>query len=123
MAKDLNIAFVGMGEPRQAQSFKGKLASPHPYICDPERQLYTAFNLGRGKAGQVVGPKMFLRGFGAVLRGQWVGLPIGDPWQMPGIFLIETDGRVSWEYRSSNASDNLSLGRIQQSFGRRQDES
>lgn len=100
----LGLVFVGMGEPDQTESFRKRMASEHPYICDPDRVLYQAFGLTRGRLSDVLGPKMFVRGFGATLRGHWVGVPIGDIWQMPGIFRIEVDGTISWEYRAADAS-------------------
>lgn len=111
-AKSLNIAFVAMATPEQATEFLQGYRMPHPMICDPDKELYGHFGLGRGTPGQMFGPRMFLRGFGAVLRGHWVGMPIGDPWQMPGIFVIQPGGEVSWEYRSSDAADNLSLDEL-----------
>lgn len=103
---NLNVAFVAMATPEQARDFKTKTRSPHPFVCDPERDLYEAFGLGRGDLKQMMNPRVFSRGFGATLRGHFVGLPIGDPWQMPGVFAIEPDGEVSWEYRSVDMSDN-----------------
>lgn len=106
MHDSLNAVFVSMGSPEEAQEFKTKMRSPHTFLCDPDRKLYEAFGLGRAETKQVFSPKVFSRGFGATLRGHFVGMPIGDPWQMPGVFLVETDGTTSWEYRSVDASDN-----------------
>ncbi len=108
----LNIAFVGMGSPEQTTEFKRKSRSPHVFICDPEKRVYKAFGLERGEARQMFNPKVFSRGFGATLRGHLVGAPVGDPWQMPGVFLIEPTGEISWEYRSVDASDNPDAGKI-----------
>ena len=119
MADDLNISFVAMAGPEETETFRQRMHSPHTFICDPEKALYTAFGLGRASAAQVFGPRMFVRGFGATLRGHWVGMPIGDPWQMPGIFQIDAEGVVVWEHRSSDAADNLSAQQVQSRFQRR----
>jgi len=109
---NLHIVFVSMGDLEQTRAFREKARSPHPMIVDPDRELYRAFGLGRGEGKQLFSPKTFARGFGATLRGHWVGKPVGDPWQMPGVFVIEPDGRVSWEYRSVNISDNVRAEQI-----------
>jgi len=109
----LPIAFVGMGNLEQTAGFRAAMKSPHTFISDPDRVLYQAFGLGRGTGRQLMNPRTFARGFGATLRGHWVGAPIGDPWQMPGVFLINPNGEVSWEYRSVDASDNASVPDIQ----------
>lgn len=104
---NLNIAFVSMANVEETAAFRERLRSPHPFIADPDRRLYAAFGLGRGEGKQIFNLKTFARGFGAMLRGHWVGKPVGDPWQMPGVFVIESDGEVSWEYRSVHAADNV----------------
>jgi peroxiredoxin len=109
---NLNIAFVSMGNLEQTRDFRERSRSPHSMIVDPDRELYRAFGLGRGEGKQLFSPKTFARGFGATLRGHWVGKPVGDPWQMPGVFLIEPDGTVSWEYRSVHIADNVPADRI-----------
>jgi peroxiredoxin len=111
---NLNIAFVTMASRDELAEFKKRTRSPHPMIADPDRKLYQAFGLGKGEGKQVFNLRTFARGFGATLRGHWVGTPIGDPWQMPGVFLIEPDGEISWEYRSVDAADNVSLALVQE---------
>jgi len=103
---NINIAFVMMSSPTKAQEFKDNLRSPHTFISDPDRELYRKMGLSNGGSKEMFGPKVWARGFGAILRGHFVGLPIGDPWQMPGVFVIETDGEISWSYVSKDASDN-----------------
>lgn len=109
----LNVVFVAMGSAEQTERFRQSMRSPHLFIADPELKLYEAFGLGKGTGRQLLNPKVFARGFGATLRGHWVGLPIGDPWQMPGMFKIEIDGTVSWEYRSLDAADNAPVAEIE----------
>lgn len=109
----LNVVFVTMGTPEETEAFRLKERSPHRFVCDPDRELYRAFGLGRGTGRQMFNPKVFARGFGATLRGHWVGLPVGDPWQMPGVFAIDPQGEVVWEYRSVDAADNPDVSQIE----------
>ena len=113
----LNVVFVGMGTVDETAEFKRAMRSPHPFIADPNRELYGAFGLGNGTGKQVFNLSVFTRGFGATLRGHFVGSPIGDPWQMPGVFLIEPSGEVSWEYRSVDIADNVSEGEVLSRLG------
>lgn len=103
----LNVVFVGMGTVEETSEFKRKMRSPHAFIADPNREVYRAFGLGTGTGKQVFNLKVFARGFGATLRGHFVGAPIGDPWQMPGVFLIDSTGEIVWEYRSVDIADNI----------------
>lgn len=74
-------------------------------ISDPERTLYRAFGLPRGRFGDVLGPKVWWRGFQAgVLGGHGVGRLMGDGFQMPGVFLI-FHGEIVRSYRHQSAAD------------------
>lgn len=58
-------------------------------IQDEGGRLYRAFGLKRGTRSQVLGPAVWMRGIqAAVLEGHGAAAPNGDPWQMPGIFLL-----------------------------------
>ena len=104
---DLNVVFVSLGDRLESDEFQRKMKSPHRFISDPGATLYKAFGLGRGKVAQMFGPRMFVRGAQAVMKGHGVvGRPVGDPWQMPGVFVLEPGGTVVWEYRSKDAADN-----------------
>ncbi|MCS7041686.1 MAG: AhpC/TSA family protein [Bryobacteraceae bacterium] len=74
-------------------------------ISDPERTLYRAFGLPRGRFGDVLGPKVWWRGFQAgVLGGHGVGRLMGDGFQMPGVFLL-FHGEIIRSYRHQSAAD------------------
>jgi len=58
-------------------------------ISDPGKHLYDYFELKRGKAFQMFGPKVIARAIWAGLfKGHLVGPERGDGWQMPGVFII-----------------------------------
>lgn len=64
-------------------------------ISDPERNLYRAFGLKEGSALQLLGPKVWWRGFVAgILRGHGVGRLKGNGFQMPGAFVFHEGGVV-----------------------------
>lgn len=102
----LNIAFVCMADVEKAAEFKQKMRTPHTFIADPNREVYQAFGLGKGESKQVFNPKVFAKGMGAILAGHFVGQPVGDVWQMPGIFVINPQGEIIWEYKSVDIADN-----------------
>jgi len=74
------------------------------HISDPGRTLYRSFELRRATLGQVFGPKVWLRGIAAVLRGNRIGALAGDGFQMPGVFLIEA-GDIKRAFRHRTAAD------------------
>ncbi len=76
-----------------------------PRISDRQKVLYETFGLKRGTLRQVLGPKVMWRGFmAAILRGHGFGLPEGDPFQLPGVFLVHR-GRILKDFRHELSSD------------------
>ena len=76
-----------------------------PRFSDPQRELYLAFGLARGSWSQVLGPKVFWRGFiAAILKRHGFGRPVGDPLQMPGAFLLR-DGVIMRAFRHETSAD------------------
>ncbi|HUG89313.1 MAG TPA: peroxiredoxin-like family protein [Planctomycetaceae bacterium] len=76
-----------------------------PRISDPDRRLYAAFELQRGGVGDVIGPRVWWRGFQtAILSGHLFGKPAGDVFQLPGAFLL-VDGRIVRAHRGRTSAD------------------
>lgn len=98
------VVLVHQGSVEQGEDF---LASRWPEVValsDPDLHLYTAFGLGRGKVGQLLGLASMKAGVRALCKGNLVGLPVGDPWVMPGLFLCDGD-RILWQHEFGHAGD------------------
>jgi hypothetical protein len=76
-----------------------------PRISDPARQLYNAFDLESGSLKQLLGWKVWWRGFAAgILKRHGAGKLKGDGRQMPGVFVVK-DGAIVKAYRHRTAAD------------------
>ena len=55
------------------------------------------------------GPAVWLQGALATVEGRIegapLGKPVGDPWQMPGLFVIARQGTIKYAYYSTHAGD------------------
>lgn len=95
-----------MGTPEESAAFEMKFDVPFPLISDPKRQLYQAFGLKRVTALGLFSPSAAVKGILAMSKGHTVGIPIGDVRQLPGVFIINTDGRIVYSYFASDPSDH-----------------
>lgn len=102
------VALVTMGDPEEAEGFCGRYEVPFVCLSDPEKEAYRAFSLGRGGSREMFGLRSWVRGAQATLKGHTIGAPVGDPWQMPGIFVFDADGAVRHARRAREALDNPS---------------
>lgn len=75
-----------------------------PAIADEEGELAAAFGLGRGRALQLLGPRVWLAGLRAMGAGNGPGRPQGDALRMSGAFLLRA-GCIEWSHLSAHAGD------------------
>ena len=100
------VVLVGLGTAEQAEKFRSEFSPSFPVICDPYKELYRQYGLGRGGVSSVASPAVLFRGLRSMSRGYTPGIPRGDVMQMPGVFFIDTEGIVRYSYFSKDASDH-----------------
>lgn len=104
--RGVKIVLVGLGTPEQAEKFRTEFSLSFPVICDPRKEVYRQFGLGRGGVASVASPAVLLRGMRTLSHGFGPGIPQGDVMQMPGVFLIDTEGNIRYSYFSKDVSDH-----------------
>ena len=77
------------------------------HISNPNADLYRAFDLKRGRLSQLLGPRVWWRGFqSAILKGNGTGSIVGDGFQLGGAFLVE-NGRITKSLPAKDAADKI----------------
>ena len=100
------VVLVGLGLVEQTAAFKKRFDVPFPMIADPEKRLFEAFRLKQASAGALLSAKMVFRGVTAMAKGHGIGVPKGDVRQLPGVFIIDTDGRILFSHHASGPADH-----------------
>jgi len=105
-AAGARVTLVHMAGDREAHTFIARYGlADVARVSDPERQLYRAFELRRGRLGQLFGAKVWWRGLRAgLLDGHGVGALAGDGFQMPGAFVVH-EGRIVRRFAHDSAAD------------------
>jgi hypothetical protein len=76
-----------------------------PRFSDPEKRLYSVFGLKPARWRQLLGLKVWVRGFlSAIVNGHGFSGPKGDPMQMPGVFLLRR-GQVLRAFEHTTPAD------------------
>ena len=101
------LVFVHMSMPCRGEMMLNRYnLSGVDHVSDPHRRLYRAFGFERASLGQLMGPKVILRGIRAVLTGgHWAGRLEGDGFQLPGRVLIHK-GIITQVVRYRTAADH-----------------
>ena len=113
------VVFIHQGSLEEGERFFSHHWSEAHTIADPRRHLFDAFGLTQGSLSQMFGAPVWSAGLRSVLKGNFVGRPVGDPWMMPGYFLLE-DGSIRWSYRPKHAGDHPALEAIPETAGIRE---
>jgi len=100
------LVLVGMGTPEEAAAFTRNLEIPVPMISDPERRLYRDFSLKTASIPELFLPSVAFKAITAMAQGHTVGLPVGDIRQLPGVFIIDTGGRIVFSHVGKDAADH-----------------
>lgn len=101
------LLFVHMGSEDESTQkyFAGYGLGDVARVSDPQCKMYRAYELDRGKIGQLFGPSVWWRGFvAAILARHAVGKLGGDGFQLGGSFLVRNDAIVK-AYRNATAAD------------------
>ena len=104
-AKGVKVILVGLGPPEQAEAFRKEFDLSFPIVCDPDRRLYAAYKLKKMGLLGFVSPSLLVKGVKALGQGHSMGIPTGDIYQLPGVFIIDTTGRIRFSHYSRDPAD------------------
>ncbi|MCB0640115.1 MAG: AhpC/TSA family protein, partial [Phaeodactylibacter sp.] len=104
--KGTKIVFVHMSDIELAERYFSRYElSGVEHISDPDCRLYRTFGLAKGSFTQLFGLSVWMRGFQAgVVKGHGIGNQLGDGFQMPGVFVIQS-GQIKDQYIHKLSSD------------------
>jgi hypothetical protein len=101
-----NVVFFYQGTVEQGQDFFANLWKEARAISDTPLVFYKALGIERGGLREMFGPEVWSCGLRAVGKGHFIGLPVGDPFVMPGAFLVSSAGDVLWQHDFRHAGDH-----------------
>lgn len=107
---NLNVVAIGLGQPKHARRFCGKLAPSLTCLTVEEPDLYKTYGIGRGSLTSIVlNPSALKAGVRAAASGFRQGKATGDQSRLSASFLIDTDGKIIANYYGKNAGDHVPL--------------
>lgn len=105
------VLFFYQGSIAEGTAFFERLWPEARAVSDTPKYFYNALGLKRGGMRQMFGPDVIACGVRAGAKGHTVGAPVGDPWQMPGLFLVKGDS-ILWQHDFSHAGDHPDWAKI-----------
>jgi AhpC/TSA antioxidant enzyme len=110
----IRVVLVGMGTPAETEEFRRQFDLPFPFICDPEKKLYSMYGLQRAGFKEIASPRMFIKGLRLMADGHTPGVPRGDTMQLAGTFVINKGGLFLRRHLAKDIADHLPIETIVQ---------
>jgi peroxiredoxin len=107
----LQLVALALGEPKHAERYCGKLAPGMKCFADDKNDGYYAWGLRQGSPREFFsqGLNVLKASAKAFANGHVQGAATGDPYMLPGTFIIDRDGIVRYAYYSAYAGDDPAI--------------
>ena len=89
-----------------------QLQLPFPILSDPERDVYAAYGLGRGRLLKIFSPKTVWTYIKHFARGRRYHHAASDWRQLGGDFVLGEDGTVLFEHRGQTPADRPTVASL-----------
>jgi hypothetical protein len=97
---------IGQGTPADAARFRNDFGIDLDLLVDGELRAYRAAGTKVATLGELLGPKVVLRGLRRARESRVVqGRIIGHAAQLGGLMLVTPGGDIPWAHLSRNAGD------------------
>lgn len=105
------VLFFYQGNGDEGKHFFDRYWPEARAVADSPKTFYTAFGIERGGLKEMLGPEVWACGIRAASKGHTGGIPVGDPWMMPGAFLVQGD-QIIWRHTFRHAGDHPDFAKI-----------
>ncbi|MDX2036890.1 MAG: SelL-related redox protein [Isosphaeraceae bacterium] len=107
------VIFVHPSSAADGETFFAREDPEARAIADVDHAIARGFEVKRAKLGQVVGPTVLACGFRAYRAGHRQTGVQGDPWWMPGYFLVRDD-RLIWAQPIEHIADRPDFDEVRE---------
>jgi peroxiredoxin len=104
----IDVVLVGSGSPEKAESFRHDFEVPFPIVCDQDCVLYQKYGLKQMKTRDFFSPSLLVKAVKVLAEGYGHKSGQGSERQLPGVFIIDTGGKVRFAHIAANAADHPS---------------
>ncbi|MBX5470138.1 MAG: AhpC/TSA family protein [Thermoleophilaceae bacterium] len=106
-AAGARLVAIGQGTPAHAREFlRSQKVEGLTLLVDPNRRTYEAAGTKVATFGELLGPRVVLKGVKRTLAdGVRQGRIIGHPAQLGGVLVVAPGGKVTYAYLSDDAGD------------------
>lgn len=102
----VQLIAVAMGEPKHIERYCGKIAPSLTCLARDDGAAYDAYGLREGGLKAFASMDVIKAGLRAFTQGHMQGKGIGNVKMLPGTFIVDTSGKITFTYYSQHAGDH-----------------
>ena len=103
----MQVIAIGLGQPKHAERYCGKLAPSVTCLTNEKSHLNRAYGLENASvAALLLSPNAMKNGLRATRKGFRQGRSTGNVMMLPGTFVVDRDGVIQYAHYSKNAGDH-----------------
>jgi AhpC/TSA antioxidant enzyme len=111
-AAGLQVAAIGLGEPKHAQRYCPKLAPSVLCLSTISTDPYQVWGIDKAPVTELLNPEVLLKGTQVAAQGFVPNVPTGDVSQRPATFILDKQGLVQFTYYSRHAADEPDINEL-----------
>ncbi|MBP7997736.1 MAG: redoxin domain-containing protein [Chloroflexi bacterium] len=111
-AAGLRIIAVGLGEPKHARHFCGKLAPSLVCHVDQNEKAYKQYGLTEFGLWGIANPALYVASMRAMTSGHLQGEATGNTKMLPGTFVVDEEGVIQFAHYSAHAGDHPDINQL-----------
>jgi peroxiredoxin len=115
-AAGLNVAAIGLGEPKHARRYCGQLAPHITCLCNKTAEAYEAYGIREGTLAQLVNAGLWKGVMRATKAGFIQGRATGNSRLLGGTFVVDQSGVIRHVHYNRFAGDHPDLSEIAAAF-------
>lgn len=109
-AKGLKVVAIGLGQPKHAQRYCGKLAPSLTCLSNERSKLNRTYGLTEGSLLAITtSPSAVRNGMRAYRAGFRQGKSTGNVKMLPGTFVVDSEGIIRFAHYGKNAGDHVDI--------------
>ena len=105
------VLLVHQGTAEEGTAFFSTFWPEARAVSDEAKTFFTAFGIERAGFMQVFGPGAAACSLRAAAKGYLPGKAVGDPWLLPGLFLVQGE-HVLWQHDFAHIGDHPDFARL-----------
>ncbi len=111
-ATGTTVVGIGQAEPERTKAIVERRGYDFPVLADPDLVAYRAYELLQGTPNAIYHDELVWRPGDSETADKWLSGRAGsekalvdDPWQLPGDFLVKSDGIIAHAHRAQFCED------------------